>query len=70
MTDKITDYMGLETAATQFHRSNNNSCSLTAKGNTRKIPGGTETLQKRGGEFASYLMLRGNQGTGPTINDP
>jgi hypothetical protein len=42
MTDKITDYMGLEIAATQFQdaivSAYNDSCPLTARGNTRKIP--------------------------------
>jgi hypothetical protein len=42
MTDKITDYMGLGTAATQFQdaivSAYNDSCPLTARGNTRKIP--------------------------------
>jgi hypothetical protein len=41
MTDKITDYMGLEIAATQFQdaivSAYNDSCPLTARGNTRKI---------------------------------
>jgi hypothetical protein len=42
MTDKITDYMGLETAAIQFQdaivSAYNDSCPLTARGNIRKVP--------------------------------
>jgi hypothetical protein len=41
MTDKITDYMGLETAARQFQdaivSAYNDNCPLTARGNSRKI---------------------------------
>jgi hypothetical protein len=62
MTDKIIDYMGLEIAATQFQNAivsaYNDSCPLTARGNTTgKYPGGAETLQNRGGQFASNLTL-------------
>jgi hypothetical protein len=42
MTDKVTDYMGFETAAIQFKdaivSAYNDSFPLTVRGNTRKIP--------------------------------
>jgi hypothetical protein len=74
MTDKITDYMGLETAATQLQdaivSAYNDSCPVTATGSPGRYHCGTETLQNRGGDFESYLMLRRSQGTGLIINDP
>jgi hypothetical protein len=60
--------MGLEIAATQLQDATvsacNDSCPLTAK------ESGTGTLQNRGGEFASYLILQRSNGTGLNINDP
>jgi hypothetical protein len=42
MTDKTTDYTGLETAATQIQdaivSAYNDNCPLTARGNIRKVP--------------------------------
>jgi hypothetical protein len=51
MTDKITDCMGLETAARHFQdaiiSAFNDNCPLTAGGNTRKFPGWNRDLAER-----------------------
>jgi hypothetical protein len=50
MTNKITDYMGHETAAIQFQDaivSAYNSCPLTARENTRKVPWWTRDLAEQ-----------------------
>jgi hypothetical protein len=74
MTDKITDYMGLETAAIQFQdalvSAYNDSCPLTARGNTRKVPWWNRDLAEQRSRFTSYSMLRRSQVTGLTTNNP
>jgi hypothetical protein len=51
MTDKITDYMGLDTAARHFQdaivSAFNDNCPLTARGTIRKIPWWNRELAER-----------------------
>jgi hypothetical protein len=74
ITDKVTDFADLETAAKQFqdavafaYKAN---CPLTVRRNNRNMSWWNQDLAERRRKFADYLMLLRSQGTGLTIKVP
>jgi hypothetical protein len=57
ITDKITDFADLESAAEQFQDAvafaYKENCLLTVRRNNRTHPDGIRTLQRKGGRFAN-----------------
>jgi len=65
MTDKITNFMDLETATRQFQGAivlaYNENCPFTVRRNNRNISWWNQDLAERR-KFAYYLMRQRNQG--------